>query len=157
MATTELLSAFLKDNYYSIAVTVFVASLVYLLVFDEKEEMIKPAAEDNPVGEEQNPRVVSQTAKKIEAEKEAAKVVAAEKEEQDFLQEQRNKMKQSAPEIPIPPQVQPAVVTSPSDSSETSVLTPLLVVPNALVYGFTLGQVNLMEQSPSPQTTPAKA
>ena len=155
MATTELVSAFLKENYYSIAITVFVASLVYLLVFDEKEEVIKPSSEDK--GEEQIPRVVSETAKKIEAEEEAAKVVAAEKEEQDFLQEQRDKMKQSAaPEVPRPPQEEAAPVTSSSNSSDTSVLAPFLAVPNALVYGITLGNVNLMEQS-SPQTTPVKA
>jgi len=145
----DAVTAFLKENYYSIAVTVFVASLVYLLVFDEKESDV---VEEKAVGEEQNPRVVSATAKKIEAEKENAKVIAAEQEEQDYVQEQRNMMKQGAAPH-VPPANDSTATTTNATTDASAVLAPLMVVPNALVYGITLGNVNLMD---SPTSSPAK-
>ena len=223
----------LRQNSYPIAVTVFVASLVYLLVFDVKttdgindvgkEKPTPPAPA--PVAEDKNQRVPSKVQKDRQAENEASDILEAEMEESRFLAEQRNKVKSSAPvsapaplraqpHVPVPstmvPEAPPAPVptTTPpsvstpapapapapaaapappvpelgaaaaepvldsftqptkthegstaaaSGSTSPDVLSPLLVVPNALVYGMTFGQVNLFSGSETDSSTPSAA
>ena len=225
----------LRQNSYPIAVTVFVASLVYLLVFDVKttdgindvgkEKPTPPAQAPAPIPEDKNQRVPSKVQKDRQAENEASDILEAEMEESRFLAEQRNKVKSSKPvsapaplraqpHVPVPstlaPEAPPAPVpsttltpvstpapapaaapappvpelaaaaaaaaapvldsfTQPANTHEGSaaaaasgatspdVLSPLLVVPNALVYGMTFGQVNLFSGSETDSSTPSAA
>lgn len=150
---------FLQQNSYPIALAVFVASLVYLLVFDEKQTDKKPAEEEKATKkiehEEKidsiNPRVPSQVEKdQIEDSAEIERKLA-EQEEQSFLQDQRNKMKSADLVDPQEPQATPAKTAQSNDP-----FSPLLAVPNAFIYGVTLGNVNLFASSSSADSKEAE-
>jgi len=94
--------------------------------------------------------VTSQAAKDRQAEKEAPANLEADREEEKFFAEQRGTVKGAAAAATVVPSTphkgeageQGKSLATPVQES-SSPLAPLYVVPNALVYGITFGNVNL--------------
>lgn len=112
----QVAMVWLSENYYPLAVTVFICSLVYLLVFDEKVVPPVPpktkGREKPTAGVVSNERVVSNLAKDKQAEKDALAVAAAEREELNFLHEERERVKDRGP-APAPASQKPALAPAP--------------------------------------------